>query len=129
MKKIASLIVAVPVAFLLLTLAIINRHSVRFVLDPIHPEAPALSIQLPFYVYLLGMLIAGVALGGLATWFNQGQHRTKARSRAVAVRRLQNEVERMKAERDAEVTAAQNAANLQGNGGTQPRSLLAASRG
>lgn len=109
MKKIVTLLVAFPAALILVTLAIANRHPVRLVLDPFRPEAPVISMTLPFYAYLLSALIAGVALGGIATWFNQGHWRTKANLRIREVRRWQSEAERLSRERDDIVMAGRSA--------------------
>jgi uncharacterized integral membrane protein len=64
LKRVVRLLLAFPAALLLITLAVSNRHSVRLVLDPFRPEAPALSLELPFYVYLFAALVVGVMLGG-----------------------------------------------------------------
>ena len=103
LKRITSLLVALPVAIVLITLAIANRHAVTFVLDPFHPEDPQVSLSLPFYVYLFGMLIAGVVLGGLATWMTQGHWRRAARTRAHEAKRWQSEANRLIRERDSTV--------------------------
>ena len=105
MKKILSLLIALPAALILVSLALANRHSVRLALNPFRPEDTVLAVQAPFYVYLLGALIAGVALGGIANWFYQGRWRRTARTRSFEVRRWQSETERLVRERDDMVTA------------------------
>ncbi len=105
LKRIIWLIVAFPAAVFLVTLAIANRHSVRLVLDPFHPETPVLSLVLPFYAYLFGALLIGVLLGGLSTWLGQGRWRRTARTRQVEARRWQAEADRLTRERDAEVSS------------------------
>jgi uncharacterized integral membrane protein len=104
MKRVLSLLVAFPLAVVLITLAIANRHSVRLVLDPFRPENPVVSLQLPFYAYLLGALILGVALGGFATWLSQSRWRRMARVRSVEARRWQAEADRLGRERDDLIT-------------------------
>ena len=105
MKKIVSLLIALPAALILVSLALANRHAVRLALNPFRPEDDFLSIHLPFYAYLLLALIAGVALGGVATWFNQGHWRRTARHRTHEARRWQSESERLVRERDDMVMA------------------------
>ena len=68
-------VLGVPAAIILLTLAVINRHGVRLVLDPFRPDEPVLSLVLPFYAYLIGMLVIGIVIGGLATWVTQARWR------------------------------------------------------
>ena len=113
MKKALSLLIALPAALVLISLALANRHPVRLALNPFRPEDMVLSIQLPFYAYLLLALIAGVALGGIATWFNQGQWRRVARQRSFEARRWQSESERLTRERDDTVTAGKTASAVE----------------
>lgn len=105
LKRILTLLIAFPVAALLITLAVANRHAVTLVLDPFNPDAPVLSLSLPFYAYLFGAVILGVLLGGLATWISQARYRKMARHRGVESRRWQAEAERLVRERDATVAA------------------------
>ena len=64
LRRVLWLFVAFPVAAVLVTLAVANRHPVRLVLDPFRPETPVLSLELPFYAYLFIVLMTGVILGG-----------------------------------------------------------------
>ena len=79
-------LLGLPVAIILLTLAVINRHGVRLVLDPFRPDEPVLSLVLPFYAYLIGMLLIGIVIGGLATWVTQARWRRTARRASAAIR-------------------------------------------
>lgn len=105
LKRIVSLLIAFPAAALLITLAVANRHAVTLVLDPFRPEAPVVSLSLPFYVYLFAALIAGVAMGGVATWLSQSRYRRAARNRGAEARRWQAEADRLSRERDAAVAS------------------------
>jgi uncharacterized integral membrane protein len=93
-------------AIFLLTLAVANRHTVQLVLDPFNPESPVVSVHLPFYAYLLAMLIAGVVLGGMATWMKQSKWRRTARHRTQESIRWKAEADRLVREREAVATAA-----------------------
>jgi len=90
-------------AVFLVTLAVANRHTVRFVLDPFNVQNPVLAIDLPFYACLFGLLIVGVVLGGIATWFGQSKWRRMARTRTQEAVRWRAEAERLIRERDASV--------------------------
>lgn len=105
LRRILWLLIAFPAAALLITLAVANRHPVRLVLDPFRPEAPVLSLVLPFYGYLFGALLVGILLGGAATWLSQGRWRRTARQRTSEAKRWQAEADRLMRERDAEVGA------------------------
>jgi hypothetical protein len=109
MKKIIAILIAFPAALILISLALANRHPVRLALNPFQPADNVLAISLPFYTYLLLALMAGVALGGVATWFNQGHFRNKYRDHKSKADRLQRETERLIRERDEMVTAGKSA--------------------
>lgn len=110
LKRILVLLIAFPAALLLVTLALANRHGVRMVLDPFRPEAPVLSLELPFYVYLFGALILGVLLGGLATWLGQSSWRHAARVKNQEARRWRAEADRLTRERDDSVASGKQLA-------------------
>lgn len=103
LKRITLLLISFPVALLLITLAIANRHTVRMVLDPFNLQAPVISIDLPFFYYLFGALLIGVVAGGSAVWLNQSHWRHTARHRTQEARRWHSEADRLTRERDADV--------------------------
>jgi len=100
LRRVLWLVVALPAAAILVTLAVANRHAVRLVLDPFRPEAPVLSLELPFYAYLFIVLVTGVVLGGIATWSTQSKWRRTARSRALEAMRWQAEADRLSREQE-----------------------------
>lgn len=110
LKRILLILLGFPVAIFLVTLAVANRHLVRLVLDPFRPEAPVISIELPFYAYLFGALLIGVIAGGAAVWLTQGHWRHTARVRTQEARRWHAEADRLARERDAEVGRAKQLA-------------------
>ena len=102
-RRIVSLLVAFPLGIMIVTLAVANRHPVRLVLDPFKPETPALSLELPFYMYLIGALVLGVILGGAATWMGQSRWRRTARVQGQKAARYQAEADRLTREREVAV--------------------------
>jgi uncharacterized integral membrane protein len=98
-------LLGVPAAIVLLTLAVINRHGVRLVLDPFRPDEPVVSLVLPFYVYLIVTLLVGIVIGGLATWLTQAGWRRTARRRGAEAQRWQAEADRLTRERQAALAA------------------------
>jgi uncharacterized integral membrane protein len=111
LARLLRYVLAIPIALVLITLAVINRHDVRLVLDPFRPDHPALALVLPFYAYVLGALIVGVVLGGLAAWIGQSRWRRLARARTVEARRWQVESGRGLAPREARGSAELTTAN------------------
>ncbi|HEY7669372.1 MAG TPA: hypothetical protein VH852_01930 [Hyphomicrobium sp.] len=105
LRRIVWLLIAFPAGLLLVTLAVANRHEVRLALDPFRPEAPVLSLVLPFYAYLFAATLIGVVLGGIAMWLSQARWRRSARVQGRTAARWHAEADRLTRERDA-LTAA-----------------------
>ncbi|MCB1384833.1 MAG: DUF1049 domain-containing protein [Nitratireductor sp.] len=95
-RKLIFLFVALPVAVILIMLSVANRAPVRFSLDPFNAASPAFSLTLPFFVYLFLALLAGMVLGGAATWLTQGKHRKKVRTERSEAVRWQSEAVQQK---------------------------------
>jgi hypothetical protein len=106
LRRFIWVLIAFPVAVVLITLAIANRHGVRLVLDPFRPDEPVVSLLLPFYVYLFVMLLIGIVIGGSAMWLTQARWRRTARRRAAEAQRWQAEADRLSRERQAQIAAA-----------------------
>ena len=105
LKRMFGLIVSFLAAIVLVAIAVANRHDVALVLDPFRPEAPALQLVLPFYMHIIGALIAGVLLGGAATWVTQGRWRRSSRRSLDDAKRWRTEADRLMRERDANLMA------------------------
>ncbi len=102
MRRIFWLLIAIPAAVVLVTLAVANRHEVRLVLDPFRPDTPVVSLLLPFYAYLFVAMLIGVIVGGVAMWASQGRWRKSARLKAKEAARWHAEADRLTRERDAQ---------------------------
>lgn len=109
-KKLANLIILVPLAIVLVLLSVANRHVVGLAFNPFRPEDQALSVHAPFFVFLFAALILGMVIGAVVTWFTQGRHRKRARVEAREAVKWQGEAGRQKAR--AEEMAAQTVAQL-----------------
>jgi uncharacterized protein HemY len=99
MRRIVRLFVILPAVAVLVGIGLANTQDVRLGLDPFRPDDPALSLVLPFYVWLLAALIVGVVVGGLATWGTQARWRRSARRSEAEAQRWRAEVERLERER------------------------------
>jgi uncharacterized integral membrane protein len=90
LNRLTIVVIFVPVAIVLIALAVANRGSVPFTLDPFHPGNPALTLQLPFFVFLFAAVAIGMVIGSLATWVRQGHYRKLARQRGAEAERLRS---------------------------------------
>ncbi|GGE32610.1 hypothetical protein GCM10007276_07390 [Agaricicola taiwanensis] len=101
MHRIITLLIGLPAAALLILFALANRGWVTVSLDPFAPETPALSFSLPLFVLLLLTLMAGVVLGGVAGWLQQGRYRREVRHRRQEIRKLEAEKQNLAAQAHA----------------------------
>lgn len=97
-RKLVSTFIVLPLGILLVVFAVANRHAVTVSLDPFGSDAPSLSATVPLFVLILLLLMLGVVIGGIATWFNQGRWRRAARRLTAEVRTLRVERDRLKDE-------------------------------
>jgi uncharacterized integral membrane protein len=91
-NSIAALIL-VPLAVVIIALAVANRQSVTVSLDPFSAEHPAATVTLPLFGLIIVLLIVGVLIGGIAAWLRQARWRRTARrlKREVGALRTENE--------------------------------------
>lgn len=95
-KKLVNIVILVPLAIVLIVLCVANRQSVTLALNPFRPDDQLLSAAAPFFVFLLLAFLVGAVVGSAATWFNQGKHRKRARSEALAAVKWRGEADQHK---------------------------------
>lgn len=100
-RKAVWLFLVLPAGVVLVAFAVANRHPVRLVLDPFSPQDPVLSLEAPFFLFLLGAVMLGLLLGGAATWLTQGRWRQAARRRSQEAAELRRETDRLSRQLDA----------------------------
>ena len=103
LRRLVSLLIAFPLGVVLVALAVSNRHPVQLILDPFRPESPALALELPFYAYILGALVLGVLIGGVATWMSQSRWRRTARVQGQRAQRFEAEADRLTRLQDTDI--------------------------
>ena len=94
LNRIVLVVVVVPIAVVLIALAVANRGPVAFTLDPFNPGNPALTLTLPLFVMLFLALGLGMVIGSVATWWKQGRYRKEAKAKSQEVQQLMQEVGR-----------------------------------
>ncbi len=95
LRKILTAIVVIPLALVLIALAVANRHSVTISLDPFAGNQPAVSMTLPLFALIFLLLIIGVFIGGTATWLRHGRWRWMARRLEADLRNLRGKIAAM----------------------------------
>ena len=93
-NKIIGWLILVPLCVLLIAFALANRHFVPVNFNPFVPvdavAAPGYGV--PLFVVLYVVLLIGVLLGGIATWFAQARHRRGERHWRREAQALQGEL-------------------------------------
>lgn len=79
MQKFLTALVLIPLGLIFIVFAVANRHLVTVSFDPLEPNDPMGTVQLPLFVLIIGVAILGVIAGGIATWFRQSKWRRAAR--------------------------------------------------
>jgi uncharacterized integral membrane protein len=90
-RKLIAALVLVPLALVIVLLAMANRQAVTLSLDPFLAEPPALALTQPLFLIILGAVIAGALIGGAAAWLRQGKWRRNARAARAEAHTLRAE--------------------------------------
>jgi uncharacterized integral membrane protein len=99
-------LVLVPLCGAITIFALANRQLVSVNFNPFTSlTEPSPGTGVPLFLVLFGVLLVGVVLGGIATWFAQGQHRRDEKA-------FKRENERLHRELDAAHRAPANQALL-----------------
>ena len=85
-----------PVAAIVVLLAVANRAPVQLSFDPVNVDAPVFSVNLPLYAILFGAVALGIVVGGVFTWLGQGRVRANARHHRREATRYEREVNRLR---------------------------------
>ncbi|HQZ12303.1 MAG TPA: lipopolysaccharide assembly protein LapA domain-containing protein [Devosia sp.] len=95
MRRVVGWVVLVPLSIALVVFALANRQAVAVNFNPFSapadPNMPGFGV--PLFLVIFGVLLVGVVLGGIATWFAQGHHRRDERAFRRENERLHRELE------------------------------------
>jgi uncharacterized integral membrane protein len=105
LRRFVSILVFLPLAIVLVALAVANRSAVAFTIDVFNPGSASLTWQVPLFALLFIALAAGLLIGSFATWLAQGRHRRAARQGKAEAERLLAQAKQRDAARSAGQTA------------------------
>ena len=88
MRKFFTTVVLIPLGLIFVVFAVANRHPVTVSFDPFNSSDPSVGFTLPLFVVIIAVAIAGVLVGGLATWFRQRHWRRAARQHEADARQM-----------------------------------------
>jgi uncharacterized integral membrane protein len=98
MIRFLKALVLLPVAILVVLLAVANRGPVTVSLDPFSGGVPEFSFTLPLFALVFLAVMAGVVIGGIAAWLAQGKNRRARRQSRREVNSLRHETERLRSQ-------------------------------
>ena len=104
MIRFLKALILLPVAILVVLLAVANRAPVTLSLDPFSQDAPEFSTQLPLFAVIFAAVMVGVLIGGTAAWLAQGRHRRERRRFRREASTLRYETERLRTQAPAATT-------------------------
>ena len=98
-------LILLPIAIVVVLLAVANRAPVLLSFDPFSRGAPELSLTLPLFVFLFAAVALGVLAGGVGAWLTGGKHRRARRLSNRELTRLKSEADRLRATLSARTPA------------------------
>jgi predicted ribosomally synthesized peptide with SipW-like signal peptide len=96
MIRFLKALLLLPVAILVVLLAVANRAPVQLSLDPFSQDAPEIATSLPLFAIIFAAVMVGVVIGGTAAWLSQSKHRRARRQYRREVGHLRTETERLR---------------------------------
>jgi uncharacterized integral membrane protein len=97
MRRLLSALIVVPLALLLIALAVANRKLVALSLNPFDGTS-GFGLEAPLFLFLFGAFALGLVVGGFATWLGQGAWRSMARTQAREATSWRRQAERLEKE-------------------------------
>jgi hypothetical protein len=97
MRRLLAALILVPLALLLVALAVANRKAVTLGLNPLDSTA-GFGVEAPLFLFLFGAFALGLVVGGFATWLGQSEWRLMARTQAREATSWRRQAERLEKE-------------------------------
>jgi uncharacterized integral membrane protein len=98
LRNVLKILLIAPLAVIFLSFDLANRQNVIISFDPFNSNDLSLpQVELPLFVVLIGAVMVGVVLGGLAVWMRQGRFRKQVRETRAKLNSLHNENDALRA--------------------------------
>lgn len=98
MIRFLKALILLPIAIVVVLLAVANRAPVTLSLDPFSQEAPEFAAQVPLFAVIFAAVAVGVVIGGIASWLAQGKNRRARRRYRREASQLRYETERLRSQ-------------------------------
>ncbi|MCB9992682.1 MAG: LapA family protein [Hyphomicrobiaceae bacterium] len=91
-RRLIGWFLLLPLSLVLIVFALANRQTITLNFDPTSETSPLIPpVHVPLFLLIYVLLIAGILLGGVATWFTQGKQRREKRHWRKHAARLEKE--------------------------------------
>lgn len=107
-RRLISIFILIPLAIVLIALAVANRGSAPLHFDVFNPQNPALTVNAPMFIWLFAAVAIGVVAGGAGAWIAQGKHRKRERRYKKEADSLRFEVEDTKRKAGSDTEAGKS---------------------
>ena len=97
MRKFFTALLVIPLGLIFIVFAVANRHFVTVSFDPFNSTDPAIAVSMPLFAVIIAVAIAGVVVGGCATWFGQRRWRRAARRHEADARTAKAQLTELRA--------------------------------
>jgi uncharacterized integral membrane protein len=98
MRKFLTALIVIPLALILVTFAVANRHFVTVSFDPFVSNDPDFSKEVRLFWVIFVSATFGVIVGGCAVWFGQRHWRRAARRHEADARATRAELAGLQAQ-------------------------------
>jgi hypothetical protein len=105
MVRFLKALILLPIAVVVVLVAVANRAPVQLSLDPFSQAAPEIAFSLPLFALLFAAVMVGVVVGGCGAWLAQGRNRRERRQIRREVQTLRTEADRLRAQAASGVPA------------------------
>ncbi|MFD0917068.1 LapA family protein [Pseudahrensia aquimaris] len=96
LKRLLILLIIVPIAIIVIWLAVNNRQLIQVFIPPDVGGEPLFSFQVPLFIAFFATLLVGILIGSFTTWLKQGKHRKAARVRKAEATKWHFEADKEK---------------------------------
>mgnify|MGYP000271209070 CR=1 FL=1 len=89
--RVVRIAVAGLIGLVMIALAVANRETVLFSLDPFGGPEPFIGLSVPLFLVLFAGLLIGFAAGAMLTWMAERPHRRAARQSRKVIEKMERE--------------------------------------
>ncbi len=105
MVRFFKALILLPIAVIVVLIAVANRAPVQLSLDPFSQAAPEIAFSLPLFALVFAAVMVGVIIGGCGAWLAQGRYRRERRQFRREMQHLRTETDRLRAQAASGVPA------------------------